>query len=262
MRHTIVLETCKTKETQNLTDISGNIDTNEISHTDPDGVAEAFANHFENIYTPSNDNLFDNSFQKCIEERFIEIFSLNKERPSNVPGGDIDVNEIDKIVHNLKYRKAPGEDAITNEHIRYGGKIVLNFLVKERFPNLQQQSFQSGLGCITASFNLQETISHYLELGSNVYVSFLDTSQAFDTVWRHGLLVKLHGLGIQGKFWSIINECHTDTNSAIIVNQKQSRWFPVLQGVRQGGVLSSLLYLVYIDELIVLLEACCWNAGI
>lgn len=44
------------------------------------------------------------------------------------------------------------------------------------FPNPQQQGFQPKLGCLTASFNLQETICHNLELGSPVYVAFLDTS--------------------------------------------------------------------------------------
>ena len=33
------------------------------------------------------------------------------------------------------------------------------------------------LGCLTASFNLQETINYYLEQGSNVYVSFLDSTR-------------------------------------------------------------------------------------
>jgi hypothetical protein len=52
---------------------------------------------------------------------------------------------------------------------------------------------------------------------------------------------------------------HTKCN---VVNQTQSNWFPVLQGVRQGGVLSSFLYLVYINELILDLEKSCINTGI
>lgn len=81
-------------------------------------------------------------------------------------------------------------------------------------------------------------------------MSFLDSSKAFDTVWRHGLLLKLYNLGVTNKLWSLINDCHNNTSSSIVVNQTQSRWFNVLQGVRQGGVLSSFLYLVFINELI------------
>lgn len=71
--------------------------------------------------------------------------------------------------------------------------------ITNTFPNIQQQGFQKQLGCITASFNLHETLNHNLEQGSNIYISFLDTSKAFDTVWRQGLMYKLHNLGIKGK---------------------------------------------------------------
>lgn len=66
------------------------------------------------------------------------------------------------------------------------------------FPNPEQQGIQPKLSCLTASSNLQETICHKLELGSPVYVAFLDTQKAFDTVWRHGLMYKLHRLGVCG----------------------------------------------------------------
>jgi hypothetical protein len=43
---------------------------------------------------------------------------------------------------------------------------------------------------------------------------------------------------------------HYNTESAVIVNQTKSRWFPVQQGVRQGGVLLTFLYLVFINDLL------------
>ena len=63
-------------------------------------------------------------------------------------------------------------------------RIMTFTLADTEFPNSQQQGFQKSLGCLTASFNLHETIYHNLELGSNAFASFLDTSKAFDTVWR------------------------------------------------------------------------------
>lgn len=75
------------------------------------------------------------------------------------------------------------------------------------FPCTQQQGFQENLGCLTASFNLHETVYHNLEQGNSVYVSFLDNTKIFDTVWRHGLLVKLFNMGIKGQLWSILHDC-------------------------------------------------------
>ena len=61
-------------------------------------------------------------------------------------------------------------------------KSRIEIAIDRQFPNDQQQGFQTSLGCLTASFNAQETILHNIENGSNVYSCFLDTSKAFDTV--------------------------------------------------------------------------------
>jgi hypothetical protein len=79
---------------------------------------------------------------------------------------------------------------------------------------------------------------------------FLDSRKAFDTVWRKGLLCKVHDIRIRGKLWTLIDGCHIDTKSAVIVNYQQSDWFPVEQGIRQGGVLSGFLYTIYINNLL------------
>lgn len=75
-------------------------------------------------------------------------------------------------------------------------------------------------------------------------------------------MVTLPKLGITGKLWSLINQCHQDTVSSIVVNQTRSEWFPTHQGVRQGGVLSTFLYLVYINDLIQALQYGSPNTGI
>ena len=296
------------------------IDCHGVVQNDPDGVAEAFASHFQDVYTPHDDS-FDSDFYDQIEEQFnrIESQDLNT---GDLPGGQISRDDVVKALCQLKTRKAPGDDNVTNEHLKLGGDSVIDLLLKlfraivnigkipstwkrglivpiykggpkdkkscnsyrpiallpsmlksfeyilkcriefaieRNFPNPQQQGFQTSLGCLTASFNAQETIFHNIENGSNIYTCFLDTCKAFDTVWRHGLLVKLHGLGVKGSLWSLICDSHTDTTSSVVVNYKQSRWFPVLQGVRQGGVTSTLLYLVFINDLLCELENT--NAG-
>jgi hypothetical protein len=70
----------------------------------------------------------------------------------------------------------------------------LNLILHESvFPNCQQQGFPNYLGCLTASFNfIHEPIFHNLELCSKVFVASLDSRKLFDTIWRIGLMYKLH----------------------------------------------------------------------
>ena len=118
------------------------------------------------------------------------------------------------------------------------------------FPNPQQNAYQKNLGSLTASLNLQESIAHNLELGSECFVVFLDTSKAFDTVWHAGLISKLHDFGIRGIALRIIMNSYEGLSSYVQVNGMKSRPFQNIQGVRQGGVTSTWYYLLYIDDLL------------
>lgn len=72
--------------------------------------------------------------------------------------------------------------------------------VSATLPKPQQQGLQQKLGCITASFNLQESYYHYFENGSPPPLHRLfDTQNAFDTVWRQVLVYKLYKCGVFGR---------------------------------------------------------------
>lgn len=302
-------------------------DEGGTTYTDLKGVAETFANYYQNIYTPLEDVQFDPGFKSNIDLELKHIIATCESDIHDLPGGCITTKELNAIISCLKLRKAPGYDSITNEHIVHGGKSLVRCLVNlynaivswgkiplqwkqglivplykggskpknvcdsyrpvallpclfkifekiilsrisefltlsPHFPNAQQQGFQKSLSCLTAAFTLQETILHNIEQGNNVYVSFLDSSKAFDTVWREGLMFKLYNIGVTGKIWTLINNCHQHTTSSVIVNQMQSKWFSVNQGVRQGGVLSTFLYLVFINDLLTELEDSSKNIGV
>ena len=74
-------------------------------------------------------------------------------------------------------------------------------------------------------------------------------------------MYKLHKLGVEGIIWNIINDCHVNTQSAVVVNQCQSKYFTASEGIRQRSVLSGLLCLVFINDLLVELEQCNCRTG-
>lgn len=63
-------------------------------------------------------------------------------------------------------------------------------------------------------------------------------------------MVKLKKLGIKGKIWEVIDDCHCSNESTVAVNGATSQWFEIKQDVRQGGVLSGFLYCVFINDLL------------
>ncbi|MES9883122.1 MAG: reverse transcriptase family protein [Sedimenticola sp.] len=123
-----------------------------------------------------------------------------------------------------------------------------------QIPNHQQNAYQKNTGAITASFNLQETIHYNSELHSKVYVAMLDTRQAFDSVWLDAVFYKLSDIGIHGTLWALLVDAHSDMSSCIVANGIQSSFFNVHQGIRQGGIISTWIYNLFIDELLHTLE--------
>ena len=123
------------------------------------------------------------------------------------------------------------------------------------FPDPLQNAYRKNVSCVNLSLALQECVRYNVERGSKVYACFLDTSKAFDVVWHPGLFVKLRELGISDALWHVIVSAYTGMESQVRVNGLFSRRFPVLQSVRQGGVLSPTLYLLYINGLIEELRA-------
>ena len=113
-----------------------------------------------------------------------------------------------------------------------------------------QGGFRPGFSCLHSAFILQEAISFVHERKKKAFVAFLDVRKAFDTVWHAGLLVKLYKNEIPLYIWHILDAWYSSSYSTVIWNSCTSRQFPVKQGVRQGAVLSPLLYSIFVNDLL------------
>ena len=101
---------------------------------------------------------------------------------------------------------------------------------------------------------MHETIYSAIELNKVVYVAFLDIKKAFDMVNHSMLFHKLDILKIPKQISNIIRQSYKEMKSIVMINGVQSIPFDIRRGVRQGGVLSSLLFLIFIDGLLRELE--------
>ena len=127
----------------------------------------------------------------------------------------------------------------------------LEFLFCEKgFPTSSQTAYQKGLSCIDAIFSTQEVILKHIREGDTPYLCFFDLEKAFDSVEYSTLLTNIFNLGINGKCFRLIKDWYTDTRSIVRVNNQCSQSFPIHRGVKQGSVLSPLLFIVVIDSLL------------
>jgi len=118
-----------------------------------------------------------------------------------------------------------------------------------------QFGFKKGLGCQNAIFTVQQVTSYFTKHGSTVYFSALDASKAFDRVNHSKLFDKMIERNVPHCFIRVLHNWYSKLVSVVKWNGVFSYPFSVYCGVRQGGVLSPLLFNIYVDDLIHQLEA-------
>ena len=129
-------------------------------------------------------------------------------------------------------------------------KLLLLRLEETVHLNPLQGGFRPGLSSNHTALIFQEAVCSVRVQKLKAFIAFLDAQKAFDSVWHAGLLVKLHQRGISGQVWHLINHWYSSSSTSVLWEGRCSPYIPILQGVRQGAILSPLLYSIFVDELL------------
>ena len=124
-----------------------------------------------------------------------------------------------------------------------------------------QYGFQKKLSCSHAVYTLRAVIDYYVSGLSTVNVALLDLSKAFDRVKHDILFIKLMKLNIPPTVLKLLMVWYKCSIVFVRWGVHSSFTFSLLTGVRQGRVLSPILFCVYVDGLIHRLEITklgCW----
>jgi hypothetical protein len=114
----------------------------------------------------------------------------------------------------------------------------------------EQGGFQATRECAEQGYGLFETLRRRKAANLQSFVCFIDMKKAYDRVWRGALWVKLHKLGIRGSTLRLLRNWYSRVVSAVRVNDSVTDWFDIELGVKQGCVLSPLLFNVFINDIL------------
>ena len=128
--------------------------------------------------------------------------------------------------------------------------IILNKNVDQFETSDMQYGFKPKSSTSQCTFALMETINYYRQNNSEVYVLLLDASQAFDKVNYTKLFQLLMTKNVNPMVIRCLLYMYTNQYLNINWNYCMSAYFSTSNGVKQGGVLSPILFGVYIDELL------------
>ena len=84
----------------------------------------------------------------------------------------------------------------------------------------------------------------------HVVAVFFDLEKAYDTTWRYGILKDIHKLGLRGRLPTFIENFLADRTMQVRVSSSLSDNYDQEQGVPQGGVLSTTLFSIKINDIV------------
>ena len=112
-----------------------------------------------------------------------------------------------------------------------------------------QFGFRKNYSTTDAIFVLNSIVQHSLNHGKKLYCAFIDLKKAFDSIYLNGLWLKLFNLGVKGKLLRIVHDMYSNIKLKIRSCNSYSEYFEVAIGLKQGEILSPLMFSIFINDL-------------
>ena len=130
-------------------------------------------------------------------------------------------------------------------------KRLMKFVIERGILRPEALGFVAGNRTSDAHLVVHSLIQRYChQENRKIFSCFVDFSKAFDTIPRDVLFEKLLKYGINGKFFNNIKTMYTNDNCCIKVGNKLTESFLANQGVKQGCILSPLLFNIFIADIV------------
>jgi uncharacterized C2H2 Zn-finger protein len=128
-------------------------------------------------------------------------------------------------------------------------KVLYQRIERRVEPKLHeaQCGFRKGRGCVDQLFNLKQFMSLSRQKEKPLFMCFIDLKKAYDSVNRTLLWKAVREYGVSEKVVKILNSLYDNTTARVRVNGKLSEHLSLKTGVKQGCVLSPLLFNIFMD---------------
>lgn len=136
------------------------------------------------------------------------------------------------------------------------GKILARIMEKrirnkiEKTIEDTQCGFRGGRSTQDLIFVIRQACEKLINKNRDIHVCFIDLEKAFDRIRREDIWTTLEKRGIDKETIEVVRALYKNNRNIVRTNNEESKEFITEIGVKQGCVLSPLLFSVVIDEAI------------
>ena len=127
--------------------------------------------------------------------------------------------------------------------------LLLEHVDANNIISEKQHGFRRGRSTNSNLLSFWEEISKLANEGKEISIIYTDLRKAFDSVPHDLLLMKLRKYGVRSSNLAWIASFLAERQQKVVINGKYSHSIHAESGVPQGGVLSGLLFNLYINDM-------------
>lgn len=118
----------------------------------------------------------------------------------------------------------------------------------------KQNGFRKNRSTVDHICTLTSIIENRKLQNKSTFTAFIDFRKAYDSIDRCLLFDKLRNIGICGYMYNALVSIYSNVQCCVRINGFMSDWFQVKCGLKQGCILSPLLFNLYINDLVSFLD--------
>jgi len=205
------------------------------------------------------DNLPNEALKHCNEKAYVLLAMcfttcfIHGFLPNNMIRSEI-VPLVKNKCGNLADKNNYRPVALANISSKLLEMVMLSRLEEYLWTTDNQFGFKKNLSTDLCIYTLRECIEFYKSRNTTIFVTFLDASKAFDRLHHWTLFRKLCKRGAKAYLVRIIMYWYRSQEMHVRWGRTLSDPFNVSNGIKQGGILSPLLFNIYMNDLSLVLN--------
>ena len=132
---------------------------------------------------------------------------------------------------------------------------VLALIIKEKLEPYVEEAlgeyqcgFRKGRSTIDHIFTIRQMMEKHWEYNKEFWQLFIDFKQAYDSIHRESLWNIMTEMGIPNKLINLVKVCYRNSKSCVQVGRSRTEAFEVNTGLRQGCLLSPMLFNMVLEK--------------